>query len=435
MKKSIIILVLGLMTTLGAQVVNAESKVYASLSTDNKTITFYYGEKKNPADVAGVENWLEWNSEKGYSVTTIVMDESMKSARPASTQYWFSQFRQLTEIQHLDYLNTSEVTDMEAMFYECVALPTIDVSGFDTKQVTMMRDMFYMCKAVKTLDVSNFDTKKVTNMTSMFSWCQALTSLDLRDLNMSNVENIAWMFSYSDALTTIYCNKDWSENAKLSVSENAFMGCTALKGEDGTKYNESHIDVAYARPDDPTNSKPGYFTKKAQTKEMTPTIAHLAWDETDKQWSITAYEYAGEDPKYVFVFSVDGAKNVIPNVMALTNSADDNFVFTDTQDFGGTIKDATISITYEGTGYLYDNVGGLYYVNAKISGEMSDADGNKLVVKEPTNFIKVFVPSDIATGIEGIQSTEYGVQKVLKDGQIFILRDGKTYTTQGQEVK
>ncbi len=40
-----------------------------------------------------------------------------------------------------------------------------------------------------------------------------------------------------------------------------------------------------------------------------------------------------------------------------------------------------------------------------------------------------------ATGVEGIQPSEVSYQKILRDGQIFILRGDKTYTLTGQEVR
>ena len=39
------------------------------------------------------------------------------------------------------------------------------------------------------------------------------------------------------------------------------------------------------------------------------------------------------------------------------------------------------------------------------------------------------------TGTESIQPSAISIQKVLRDGQLFIIRDGKTYTATGQEVK
>ena len=333
--------------------------------------------------------------------------------------------------------DTKNVTNMQRMFGSCRALTSLDVSGFNTANVTDMSGMFRSCDALTSLDVSGFDTKQVTSMWSMFSDCDQLTSLDVSNFNIEKVEHLNTMFWYCSSLETIYCNGDWSSST--AESNRMFAGCEKLVGGNNTVYDENYVDAAYAIQDG-LNGKPGYFTKKAspQTKEMTPTIGHLGWDEKDQQWSITVYEYAGEDPKFVFAFAVDGAKNVLPTTMTLTNSTEDSYVFSDIvnpEDFSGSIKDASLTITYEGTGYQYDNVGDMYYVNAKISGEMSDADGNKLIVKEPTNFIKLFVPSDITTGIEGIQPSAISIQKVIRDGQLFILRDGKTYNVQGIEVK
>ena len=42
---------------------------------------------------------------------------------------------------------------------------------------------------------------------------------------------------------------------------------------------------------------------------------------------------------------------------------------------------------------------------------------------------------DIPKGIEDVQSDEVQSTKVIKEGQVLILRNGKTYTMQGQEVK
>ena len=43
--------------------------------------------------------------------------------------------------------------------------------------------------------------------------------------------------------------------------------------------------------------------------------------------------------------------------------------------------------------------------------------------------------AEVPTGIESIQPSVVSVQKIIRDGQIFVLRDGKVYTVTGQEVK
>ena len=43
--------------------------------------------------------------------------------------------------------------------------------------------------------------------------------------------------------------------------------------------------------------------------------------------------------------------------------------------------------------------------------------------------------TDIASGMESIQDSEVSIQKVLRNGQLFILRDGKTYDARGAEIR
>lgn len=174
------------------------------------------------------------------------------------------------------------------------------------------------------------------------------------------------------------------------------------------------------------------------TREMTPSHGFLSWDELEQHWAITVYENDGEDPMLVFIMSVDGDKATMPTSMVLTNSTNEGCFFVDPnapEEFGGTIENADITLSYEGTGYLYDNIGGVYYVNAKIKGEMNDAEGNKVIVNEPENFIKFFVSADIVTGIESIQNAENSIQKVIENGVLYIMHNETKYNVQGVEVQ
>ena len=70
----------------------------------------------------------------------------------------------------LSSFDTSNVTDMYAMFDECRA-ESINLSNFDTSKVINMKRMFGNCIA-QSLDLSSFDTSKVTNMERMFEGCE-----------------------------------------------------------------------------------------------------------------------------------------------------------------------------------------------------------------------------------------------------------------------
>ena len=74
-------------------------------------------------------------------------------------------------------LDTSSVKNMEALFFGCSSLTSLDLSGFDTSNVTGMSSMFKWCVSLKELDASNFDTSKIAkieNMNYMFKGCTSL---------------------------------------------------------------------------------------------------------------------------------------------------------------------------------------------------------------------------------------------------------------------
>ena len=68
------------------------------------------------------------------------------------------------------------------------------------------------------------------------------------------------MFCRCTNLTTIYVGDGWNtEGVTTSNSAYMFYGCTSLVGSQGTTYDASHVDAAYAHIDGgPSN--PGYFT-------------------------------------------------------------------------------------------------------------------------------------------------------------------------------
>lgn len=107
--------------------------------------------------------------------------------------------------------DTRNVTTMERMFNYCRPLTDLDISNFDTSNVTNMYQMFAGCSSLTTIDVSNFDTSNVTNMECMFSDCQALTSLDLSSFDTGNAINMRYMFANSNNLNFIYVTEEkWS---------------------------------------------------------------------------------------------------------------------------------------------------------------------------------------------------------------------------------
>ena len=88
--------------------------------------------------------------------------------------------------------NTSSVTSMERMFWQC-RTGDPDVSGFDTSSVTTMNSMFKECW-IGNPDVSGFVTTSVTNMAEMFNDCFVATP-DVSGFVTTSVTTMASMFS------------------------------------------------------------------------------------------------------------------------------------------------------------------------------------------------------------------------------------------------
>ncbi|MBR5391698.1 MAG: BspA family leucine-rich repeat surface protein [Prevotella sp.] len=223
----------------------AEKQPYVVYSIENKTLTFYYDENMSSnggilidEDYGdGYNDLPSWNMNLG--TTKVVFDRSFAGYHPTTTRSWFStNFSSLKEIEGLDNLNTSQVTDMGLMFRDCIALEELDLSSFNTGNVTKMNSMFLHCTSLKKLNVC-FDTSKVTDMTEMFYQCSQLEELDVSSFNTSNVVYMQGVFSYCSSLKSLDLrNFDLSGVASIAF---LFEGCTALERIDLSKSSTNNL--------------------------------------------------------------------------------------------------------------------------------------------------------------------------------------------------
>lgn len=117
-----------------------------------------------------------------------------KITLPEDSSWMFAYFTNLKEIKFNGCVDTSYVTDMEAMFYFCYRLEQLDVSGFNTENVTSMNKMFGYCERLQGLDVSGFVTDKVEDFSYMFTFCRLIPELDLSGFNTSSGKYMLSMF-------------------------------------------------------------------------------------------------------------------------------------------------------------------------------------------------------------------------------------------------
>ena len=148
----------------------------------------------------------------GY-LTTIDLS-SFDTSNYTDIMAMFKDFTSLTSLD-LSGFNTSKVEMMDNMFSFCSSLTSLDLSNFDTSNVTRMDSVFSFCSSLTSLDVSNWNTSKVYVMAGMFFGCSSLTNLDLSNWNTSNVEYIKGMFEECSKLSNLTLGNDWASNSSI----------------------------------------------------------------------------------------------------------------------------------------------------------------------------------------------------------------------------
>ena len=220
------------------QFTTAKAEPYTVWDEANKTVTLYYDGK---CEMRGGDKLLN-NYTKPYihsSCEKVVFDSSFAYYYPENTRKWFDSRFKLKTIENVEYLNTSNVTDMSGMFRNCTSLTSLDLSSFDTSNVTNMREMFYDCPSLTSLDLSSFDTSNVTDMSWMFWQCSSLTSLDLSSFNTSKVTDMREMFYLCPSLTSIDLSSFDTSNV-TNMSE-MFRACSSLTSLDLSSFDTSNV--------------------------------------------------------------------------------------------------------------------------------------------------------------------------------------------------
>lgn len=218
-------------------------QMYARLDRETQTLTLYYDTNYKESDygislLIGRPLWQTKAERK--KIKTVVFDESFKDARPKYCETWFWCFEALTTIEHLDYLNTSEVDNMYSMFSNCTSLETLDLSSFNTEKVTSMATMFEKSKNLRSIKLpKGFIGSSVTYLYAMFRGCESLTELDLSSSNAEKVTNMMEMFSDCNALSIL--NLSGFKTGALTDMHSLFNNCHSLKNLDLSGFNTEKV--------------------------------------------------------------------------------------------------------------------------------------------------------------------------------------------------
>lgn len=241
--------------------------MYARLDRETQTLTLYYDTNFGKGNDQGISESPLWMQlDERMKIKSVVFDESFKDARPTTCVSWFLWFEALTTIEHLDYLNTSEVEYMNSMFTKCTGLETLDLSSFNTEKVknmyamfdgatnlrsiklpkgfigssvTDLNGMFRGCASLTELDLSGSNAEKVKNMGSMFNGCVALSNLNLSGFKTGSLTDMQYLFSSCQSLESLDLSGFNTENVTSMVS--MFSQCSSLRSLDLSSFNTSKV--------------------------------------------------------------------------------------------------------------------------------------------------------------------------------------------------
>ena len=155
-----------------------------------------------------------------------------------------SMFYNCYELTNISQLDTSSVKNMSSMFYDCYELTNI--SQLDTSSATDMSSMFYNCQKLTT--ISQLDTSKCTNMNKMFYNCFILTTIDITHMKITSTY-YSDSFAFDCHLLTklIIRNMDTIPN----LATNSFANCDHFNGTVHPTFNPQGLkDGRIYVPDD-----------------------------------------------------------------------------------------------------------------------------------------------------------------------------------------
>lgn len=216
-------------------------QMYARLDKETQTLTLYYDTNFGKGNDQGISESPLWMQlDERMKIKSVVFDESFKDARPTTCVSWFLWFEALTTIEHLDYLNTSEVEYMNSMFTKCTSLETLDLSSFNTEKVTDMQTMFEGSTNLRTINLpKGFIGSNVTDLNGMFRGCVSLTELDLSGSNAEKVKKMGSMFYGCVALSNL--NLSGFKTGSLTEMRYLFSSCQSLESLDLSGFNTENV--------------------------------------------------------------------------------------------------------------------------------------------------------------------------------------------------
>ena len=296
--------------TKSQQIVTATTGKYLSKVTVN-TIPSSYIIPSGTVEITenGTHNITKYANVNVNVVSESTLKKLLDTKQSASYLFYYYKGTSIDDL--IKYSDTSNVTNMANMFYNCQNLQSIPL--LDTSNVINMNNMFYNCQNLQSIPQLN--TSKVYNMENMFYNCSKLQTIDLTHMEIKGALSSSHMCDNCYSLTEfIIRNMDTIP----PLESNTFNNCYHFTGTRNSTYNPNGLkDGRIYVPDD----KVAQLKKATNWSTYASIIVGLSelytWVTTSQSFSasmtvgfnIDGNLYFGTTEKY----SIDlgpGAKNI-----------------------------------------------------------------------------------------------------------------------------
>lgn len=165
--------------------------------------------------------------DENSGTSTLYVQSNEKVYANEDSSGLFSGLSELVDIENLDLLDTSKVTNMRDMFAGTYRLKSLDLSSFNLEQVRDMSKMFFQ-SALSTLNFGEVkNAPNVERMNRMFTEMENLENLNLKIVNTYSLRDVESMFEACPNLTNLSLEGLVTENVRIFGQ--TFRDCTKLQ--------------------------------------------------------------------------------------------------------------------------------------------------------------------------------------------------------------
>lgn len=188
----------------------------------------------------------------------------------------------------VEYLNTSEATHMDYMFYNTQATK-LDLRHFDTSNVTKMEGMFKN-SSITNINLTSFNTSKVQNMVSMFEGSQATR------INTRSFKAYSTVVELRHLITITYLNlENMFKDSKVKIVDLRNFDTTHTNLRMKSMFENSEVEDIII-----PNVYIGYETDLTDTFKDTDNLEYIMFADSVEYGMVTRTGY--EFPEYTKIY-------------------------------------------------------------------------------------------------------------------------------------